>query len=87
MAERIGTIRRKLVEALNDAGSTRDWSHITQQIGMFAFTGISPEMCDELTNEHSIYLTRDGRISLAGLNESNLARVAAALHRVTEGTK
>jgi aspartate aminotransferase len=85
MAERIGEMRTKLVGALIAAGSTHDWSHVTQQIGMFAFTGMSAEMCDQLTSEYAIFLTRDGRISIAGLNDSNLEYVAGAIHAVTDG--
>jgi aspartate aminotransferase len=32
------------------------------QIGMFCFTGITPEQVDRLTHDHHIYLTRNGRI-------------------------
>ena len=39
MANRIGAMRKKLVEVLKDVGSTHDWSHVTEQIGMFAYTG------------------------------------------------
>jgi len=85
MAERIGGMRATLRKELEAAGSSHDWSHVTDQIGMFAFTGMSAEMCDELTDKHAIYLTRDGRISIAGLNEGNVARVAAAIHEVTDG--
>ena len=42
-------------------------------------------MCDELTAEHAIYLTKDGRISIAGLNAGNVATVARAIHAVTDG--
>ena len=69
------------------AGSTQDWSHIASQIGMFAFTGMNSAMCDRLTQEYAIFLTRDGRISLAGLNEGNVAYVAQAVHTVTEGQR
>ena len=85
MAERILSMRTRLVEALKEAGSTHDWSHVTEQIGMFAFTGMSAEMCDQLTNEYAIYLTRDGRISIAGLNDVNLEYVANAIHALTDG--
>lgn len=85
MADRIQSMRTRLVEALVAAGSTHDWSHVTQQIGMFAFTGMSAEMCDQLTKEYAIYLTRDGRISIAGLNDYNLEYVADAVHAVTDG--
>ena len=85
MAHRIQQMRTLLVEKLAAAGSTHDWSHVTQQIGMFAFTGMSADMCDALTAEYAIYLTRDGRISLAGLNEKNIDYVAQAIHAVTDG--
>ncbi len=39
MANRIGSMRKLLVDELKKAGSTHDWSHITSQIGMFAYTG------------------------------------------------
>ena len=33
---------------------------------------------DTLTSRHSIYLTRNGRISMAGVNTKNVARLAEA---------
>jgi len=85
MADRILEMRSKFVEALKACGSTHDWSHVTNQIGMFAFTGMSEEMCDELTDKYAIYLTKDGRISVAGLNDGNVEYVAQAVHAVTDG--
>ena len=58
---------------------------MTNQIGMFAFTGMTKEMCDEITDKRAIYLTKDGRISIAGLNSGNIATVAKAIHSVTDG--
>jgi len=51
----------------------------------FPIAGMSSEMVDQLTAEYYIFLTRDGRISLAGLNESNVEYVAKAIHAVTDG--
>eukprot|EP00537_Pseudo-nitzschia_pungens_P001148 CAMPEP_0172367368 /NCGR_PEP_ID=MMETSP1060-20121228/20952_1 /TAXON_ID=37318 /ORGANISM="Pseudo-nitzschia pungens, Strain cf. cingulata" /LENGTH=447 /DNA_ID=CAMNT_0013091591 /DNA_START=67 /DNA_END=1410 /DNA_ORIENTATION=- len=85
MAERIQSMRSRLVETLKEVGSTHDWSHVSEQIGMFAYTGMNSEMCDELTDKYAIYLTRDGRISIAGLNDKNLEYVATAVHAVTDG--
>lgn len=85
MANRIQKMRTLLVEKLAAAGSTHNWDHITKQIGMFAFSGMTADMCDRLTDEYAIYLTRDGRISLAGLNEGNVEYVAQAIHDVTDG--
>ena len=85
MAQRIQDMRTKLVAKLKEVGSSHDWSHVTGQIGMFAFTGMSKEMCDQLTRDYEIYLTKDGRISLAGLNDGNLEYVAKAIHTVSDG--
>lgn len=41
-------------------------------LGMFSFTGLKAEQVDALSQKAHIYLTRDGRISMAGLNESNV---------------
>jgi aspartate aminotransferase len=87
MAKRIQQMRELLVSQLVNLGSTHDWSHILSQIGMFAFTGMDSEMCDELTMKYSIFLTKDGRISLAGLNAGNVEYVARAIHHVTDGKK
>merc|ERR1712176_559501 len=51
MADRINEMRTKLVTTLKEAGSTHDWSHVSNQIGMFAYTGMSKEMCQELTEK------------------------------------
>ncbi|GKT86504.1 LOW QUALITY PROTEIN: aspartate aminotransferase [Colletotrichum tofieldiae] len=42
MADRIITMRALLKENLEKLGSAHDWSHITSQIGMFAYTGLTP---------------------------------------------
>jgi aspartate aminotransferase len=85
MASRIQKMRTALVETLGKVGSTHDWSHVASQIGMFAYTGMDQDMCDALTNDYAIYLTRDGRISIAGLNDGNVEYVAKAIHAVTDG--
>ena len=43
MADRIISMRSTLEKNLKQEGSTIDWSHISDQIGMFCFTGLKPE--------------------------------------------
>ena len=43
MADRIIAMRQALQSALAAAGSTRDWGHITSQIGMFCYSGLKPD--------------------------------------------
>jgi len=49
MADRIITMRKRLVTHLKEFGSKRDWSHITNQIGMFCYSGLTPEQVDRLS--------------------------------------
>ena len=39
---------------------------------------------DRLTKEFSIYLTKDGRISIAGVTSGNVAYLAHAMHEVSK---
>lgn len=84
MADRIITMRQMLVDNLKKEGSTHNWSHITDQIGMFCFTGLKPEQVERLTKDYSVYLTKDGRISVAGVSSSNVGYLAKAMHDVSK---
>ncbi|KAI9208588.1 aspartate aminotransferase [Polychytrium aggregatum] len=85
MANRIISMRQQLRDHLvNTYKSTHNWDHITSQIGMFCFTGLKPEQVDRLRSEFSIYLTRDGRISIAGITSKNVQYLAEGIHTVTK---
>lgn len=51
MADRIITMRALLKSNLEQLGSKHDWSHITSQIGMFAYTGLKPDQVDTLAKK------------------------------------
>ena len=87
MSSRIAAMRQGLVDRLKAHGNEHDWSHVTNQIGMFAFTGLNKDQVNELRDQHAIYMTMDGRISVAGLNSGNIDYVAEAFHKVTHGKK
>ena len=84
MADRIGAMRTLLRRDLEASGSARSWKHVTDQIGMFAFMGLTGEQVDRLEAEHAIFMTRNGRISMAGVNTKNVKRLAEAVHAVTK---
>jgi len=85
MADRIITMRNSLKKHLvEDFGSKHDWNHITDQIGMFCYTGLTSEQVGRLTNEFHVYLTKDGRISIAGISSHNVKYLANAIHEVTK---
>ncbi|XP_023328208.1 aspartate aminotransferase, cytoplasmic isoform X2 [Eurytemora carolleeae] len=80
MATRIIKMRTGLRERLEKLGTPGSWSHITEQIGMFSYTGLSPEMCEYLKTEKHLYLLKSGRISMCGLTPGNLDYVAQSIH-------
>jgi len=84
MADRIITMRTSLKDGLAREGSSRNWQHITDQIGMFCFTGMTPQQVEAITKDFSVYLTKDGRISVAGISSSNVDYLAHAMHMVTK---
>lgn len=90
MADRIISMRTALRQSLLSLSpSTQDsnsWRHITSQIGMFCFTGLSASQVDRLTNEFHIYLTKDGRISMAGVTSANVSYLANAIHSVSKSS-
>lgn len=151
MSGRIDNVRHELQRILTAKMPSKDWSFITQQIGMFSFTGLTPAqvhymryrtiafgwmscmlVCvavgtcastayeqrgcgrltpaacsaymmrdavltsfwfasqiqhaslprpqvDNMTNKHFVFMTRDGRISLAGLNMAKCEYLADAI--------
>lgn len=87
MSSRMAEMRAGLVKQLKDLGNEHNWSHVTDQIGMFAYTGLADAQVTELREKYAIYMTQDGRISIAGLNSGNLEYVAKAFHSVTHGKK
>ncbi|KTW26537.1 uncharacterized protein T551_03454 [Pneumocystis jirovecii RU7] len=85
MADRIILSRKLLRKYLEeDFQSKHDWSHITSQIGMFCYTGLNPLQVKRLADEYHIYLTNDGRISMAGVCSSNVRYVSESIHNVTK---
>ncbi|XP_057525151.1 aspartate aminotransferase, chloroplastic [Amaranthus tricolor] len=80
MAGRIKSVRQKLYDNLiSKDKSGKDWSFILQQIGMFSFTGLNKAQSDNMTNKWHIYMTKDGRISLAGLSAAKCEYLADAI--------
>jgi aromatic-amino-acid transaminase len=84
MRSRIVTMRETLNSALTTIAPHRDHSYVVKQRGMFAYTGLTPEQVSRLRDEFAIYAVSTGRICVAGLNHSNIERVAYAIDKVTK---
>ncbi|KAJ3695535.1 hypothetical protein LUZ60_000912 [Juncus effusus] len=79
MAGRIKGVRERLYCDLSQKDKTKDWSYILKQIGMFSYTGLNRAQSDNMTDKWHIYMTKDGRISLAGLSLAKCEYLADAI--------
>jgi aromatic-amino-acid transaminase len=82
MRVRIKAMRQKLVDGLKAAGVAQDMSFITQQIGMFSYSGLSKDQMVRLRNEFGVYGTDTGRMCVAALNSKNIDYVCASIAKV-----
>jgi aromatic-amino-acid transaminase len=82
MRVRIKAMRQKLVDGLKVAGVEQDMGFITQQIGMFSYSGLSKEQMVRLRSEFGVYGTDTGRMCVAALNSKNIDHVCRAIAQV-----
>ncbi|TAG33374.1 MAG: aspartate/tyrosine/aromatic aminotransferase [Polaromonas sp.] len=82
MRVRIKAMRQKLVDGLKAAGVVQDMSFITDQIGMFSYSGLSKDQMQRLRSEFGVYGTDAGRMCVAALNSKNIDHVCASIAKV-----
>ncbi|MEQ1446583.1 amino acid aminotransferase [Acinetobacter schindleri] len=82
MRQRILSMRGLLKEKLSEALPELDFTYLTQQQGMFSYTGLTADQVDLLKQHYGIYLVRSGRMCTAGLNLSNIDYVAESMAAV-----
>ena len=82
MRKRILTMRQELVDGLKEAVPGHNFDYLLKQRGMFSYTGLSAAQVDRLREEFGVYLISSGRMCVAGLNASNVHRVAQAFAAV-----
>ncbi|WP_068431658.1 amino acid aminotransferase [Piscicoccus intestinalis] len=85
MRDRIKSMRSALVEGLQRAGVEADMSYITDQVGMFSFSGLNRDQMVRLRNEFGVYGTDTGRICVAALNPDNVDYVSESIAAVLKG--
>lgn len=79
MRERIKTMRKALVDGLAARGVDQDFSFITEQRGMFSFSGLSDTAVAWLRENKGIYIVKGGRINVAGLTSGNIDYVCDSI--------
>ena len=82
MRVRIKEMRQKLVDGLKAAGVKQDMSFITQQIGMFSYSGLTKDQMVRLRSEFGVYGTDTGRMCVAALNSKNIDYVCQSIAKV-----
>ncbi|MEY2620634.1 MAG: hypothetical protein RIT26_454 [Pseudomonadota bacterium] len=85
MRVRIKSMRQKMVDGLKAAGVKEDFSFITQQIGMFSYSGLSKDHMVRLRTEFGVYGTDTGRMCVAALNLRNVDHVCQSIAKVLAG--
>lgn len=82
MRERIKKMRANFYTQLQLLGDSERFAFLTKQKGMFSYLGISETEVNRLIAEYGIYMLKEGRISIPGLNSDNLPYVASAIHNI-----
>lgn len=80
MSNRIKNMRLNLYQELLKKGI--NWEHLIRQNGMFCYTGLTENQVLKLKNDYYIYCTLDGRISIAGVNDSNINYIVDSIANV-----
>jgi len=78
VTDRITAMRELLRSKLEEIKTPGTWNHVTDQIGMFSFTGLTVAQSKAMVEKHHVYMTPNGRISVAGLTTKNVEYVAKA---------
>ncbi|XTI87862.1 PLP-dependent transferase [Cenococcum geophilum] len=86
MSGRIIDMRNTLRSKLEELGTPGTWNHITDQIGMFSFTGLTEKQVLKIREDAHVYMTKNGRISMAGLNTHNIEYFAKAVDKAVRET-
>jgi aromatic-amino-acid transaminase len=82
MRTRIKQMRVAMVDKLKSAGVKQDMGFITDQVGMFSYSGLSKDQMVRLRTEFSVYGTDTGRMCVAALNSKNIDHVCESIARV-----
>lgn len=83
MRTRIKSMRTLMVQQLKDKGARQDFSFVTEQRGMFSYSGLNAVQVERLRDEFGIYAVSTGRICVAALNMHNIHAVTDAMVEVS----
>lgn len=79
MRQRISEMRQTLALLLQAKSGASNFDFLSAQKGMFSYTGLDEKQVGRLIADYGIYLPKDGRINVAGLNSQNIDYVVDAI--------
>jgi aromatic-amino-acid transaminase len=79
---RMLSLRAGLAEALRARLNADAFDAVGRQRGMFSLLPVSPAQVERLRAEHGVYMVGDGRVNIAGLASTDVAKLAEALAAV-----
>lgn len=82
MRQRIAAMRKRVHDRLKELAPQYDSSYFVKQQGMFCYTGLTKEQIQKLRDDFGVYVLESGRISVPGLNQSNVDYFAESLAAV-----
>jgi aspartate/tyrosine/aromatic aminotransferase len=82
MRARLASLRGLFADSLAAKGVKQDFGFIKRQKGMFSFSGLTKDQVETLKKKYSIYIVASGRVSVAGMNEKTMDRLATAIASV-----
>lgn len=76
---RIAQLRQRFVDGISARVPDADFTHVLRQRGMFSFSGLQGDQAERLKRDFGIYLLKNGRINVAGLNSGNIDYVCDSI--------
>lgn len=84
MRKRMASARAGLIDRLMNRSKRVDFQYLQKHKGMFSFIDINKSQVQKLIESYGIYLTDNGRISVAGLTPKNIDRVVDGVLAVSD---
>jgi aromatic-amino-acid transaminase len=85
MRTRMDSMRKLLAKHISAISNEVDVGFLTNQRGMFSYTGLTAPQVRAMRERDGVYLVESGRMCVAGLNEENAPKVAKSFVDVSQG--
>lgn len=85
MRTRMDSVRKLLAKHIAALSNEIDVGFLTNQRGMFSYTGLTAQQVRAMRERDGVYLVESGRMCVAGLNEENAAKVAKSFVEASQG--